>query len=396
MTVSLVQPDPELELSIVIPCLNERATIGSCIDKAFAYLHGAAVEGEVVVADNGSTDGSVAIVEASGARLVRVSHRGYGSALRAGVDAARGRYVIMGDADDSYDFSALQPFLDELRNGSELVVGNRFQGGIEPGAMPFLNRYVGNPVLSFVGRRLFKITIGDFHCGLRGCDRAAISALDLTTSGMEYASEMIVRSQLAGLRIAEVPTTLSRDGRPGGSHLRALSDGLRHLLFLFLYCPRWLFFVPGALLMTIGLTAGIPTALGPVALFGVRFDVDTLAVAAAALIIGVQAVQFGLLANLYGARMHLFSLPSTPRRLFGAFSFVRVAAATALLIGAGVAGVVIATLEWQHAGFGALNTRHEVRLIIPAITALVVGFQLLLGRLFMGLLGSEFAEGQVS
>src|SRR5215469_5784981 len=194
MTVSVAH-HPEPELSIVIPCLDEAATIGTCIDKALGFLEGAGVRGEVIVADNGSTDSSVQIVERSRARLVRVASRGYGSALRAGVAASQGRYVIMGDADDSYDFSDLQPFLDELRNGSALVIGNRFQGGIEPGAMPFLNRYVGNPLLSFVGRRFFGIKIGDFHCGLRGCDREAIEALDLTSSGMEFASEMIVRSK---------------------------------------------------------------------------------------------------------------------------------------------------------------------------------------------------------
>ena len=382
--------DADVELSIVIPCLNEARTVGTCIDKAVGYLARAEVRGEVVVADNGSTDGSIAIITRSPARLVRVSERGYGRALRAGVEAARGRYVIMGDADDSYDFSELDSFLDALRRGDDLVVGNRFQGGIEPGAMPALNRYLGNPVLSFLGRRLFNVEIGDFHCGLRGGSRAALADLDLAATGMEYASEMIVRAQLEGLRITEVPTTLSRDGREGRSHLRAVPDGLRHLLLLLLYCPRWLYFVPGLVLIAFGLIAGIPTAIGPVGIGAVHFDVDTLAVAAAMLIVGIQAVQFGLLAKVYGYRVGLFPA-APPRRLLDVFSVARTAGISLLLVCLGIAGLVVSVLDWKHAGFGVLNTRHAVRLMIPSITALIVGFQIVLGRLFLSFLGDELA-----
>jgi hypothetical protein len=388
----LVQATTTVELSIVMPCLNEVSTIGTCIAKAQSYLDASRVSGEIVVADNGSTDGSIEVVRRSGARLIEVSTRGYGSALRAGISHSLGRYVIMGDADDSYDFTDLGPFLEALRDGADLVVGNRFLGGIEPGAMPPLHRYLGNPLLSFIGRRLFKIRIGDFHCGLRGCAREAIEQLELTTTGMEFASEMIVRAQLGGLHIREVPTTLSPDGRPGRSHLRTMSDGWRHLLFLFLYCPQWLFFVPGLILIAIGLGAGIPTALGPVRVGHVQFDVDTLAMAAASLLIGTQAVQFGLLANVYGARMRLFSDRMAPGRLFGRLTMGRVSVLAGLLVCAGLTGVVLSVLHWQHAGFGVLDTRRQIRLVIPSITALVLGPQLILGRLFMGLVGAEFSD----
>jgi len=381
-----------VELSIVIPCLNEVSTISRCVDKALGFLVSSEVSGEVIVADNGSTDGSLEVIERSNARLVRVAARGYGSALRAGIEESRGTFVIMGDADDSYDFTALAPFLEKLRGGADLVVGNRFEGGIEPGAMPMLHRYLGNPLLSFIGRRLFDISIGDFHCGLRGCSRQKILDLELTTTGMEFASEMIVRASLSGLSILEVPTTLAPDGRSGRSHLRSLPDGWRHLLYLFLYCPLWLFLVPGLSLTIIGLVAGIPTALGPVHVGSVEFDVDTLAVASAALIIGLQAVQFGLLANLYGARMNIFPKPTLPPRLFRLLTIGRVVGVAGLLIAVGLAGIVVSISDWHRAGFGALDTRHEIRLIIPSVTAIIVGFQLLLGRLFMGLVGGEFSD----
>ena len=246
----------ELELSIVMPCLNEAETLEVCIRKAQESLRKDEISGEVVIADNGSEDGSQEIAERLGARVVPVSGRGYGAALHGGFEAARGRFVIMGDADDSYDFSSLMPFVEKLREGYDLVMGNRFLGGIEPGAMPPLHRYLGNPVLTGIGRLFFRSPAGDFHCGLRGFRRDAILGLGLQTTGMEFASEMVVKSTLMGLRIAEVPTTLSPDGRSRPPHLRSWRDGWRHLRFLLLYSPRWLFLYPGAVLMLLGLVSG--------------------------------------------------------------------------------------------------------------------------------------------
>lgn len=219
----------DLELTVLMPCLNEAETLGICIDKAASYLKKSGVAGEILIADNGSTDGSIEIAEGRGARVVAVRKKGYGSALKGGQKAARGRYVIMADSDDSYDLEHLQPFVDRLRGGCDLVMGNRFKGGIEKGAMPFIHRYIGNPFLSFVGRRLFDIPVGDFHCGLRGYNRAFVDSLALKSPGMEYASEMVVKAALAGGKIAEVPTTLKPDGRSRKPHLRTFRDGYRHL-----------------------------------------------------------------------------------------------------------------------------------------------------------------------
>ena len=265
-----------MELSIVMPCLNEAETLATCIDKARGFLDRHGIAGEIVIADNGSTDGSQEIAVSRGARVVNVPSKGYGSALMGGIAAARGRYVIMGDADDSYDFTDLMPFVERLRAGDELVMGNRFLGGIEPGAMPPLHKYLGNPVLTWIGRLFFGSPSGDFHCGLRGFDRQAILSLDLQTTGMEFASEMVVRATLQGLRIDEVPTTLSKDGRSRPPHLRSWRDGWRHLRFLLMYSPRWLFLYPGLFLMIVGLLAGAWLLPGPRRIGGVELDIQTL------------------------------------------------------------------------------------------------------------------------
>ena len=250
--------DPsDVELTVVMPCLNEAETIDVCIQKALTAMESHRLSGEVVIADNGSTDGSQAIARRLGARVVHVERKGYGSALMGGIAAARGRYVIMGDADDSYDFTAIMPFVEQLRAGNHLVMGNRFKGGIKPGAMKALHRYLGNPVLTGIGRLFFRSRCGDFHCGLRGFDRGAIVDLDLRTTGMEFASEMVVKATLQKLRISEVPTTLSPDGRSRPPHLRSWRDGWRHLRFLLLYSPRWLFFLPGIALLLCGLLTGV-------------------------------------------------------------------------------------------------------------------------------------------
>jgi glycosyltransferase involved in cell wall biosynthesis len=252
-----VQEGRPLELSVVMPCLNEAETLAACIKKIQASLSQNHIKGEIIVADNGSTDGSQEIATKMGVRVIHVDEKGYGNALMGGIAAARGKFIIMGDADDSYDFTALMPFLDKLREGYDLVMGNRFKGGVQPGAMPFLHQYLGNPVLTFIGRLFFRSPCGDFHCGLRGFTREAILKMDLRTVGMEFASEMVVKATLHKMRIAEVPTTLSPDGRSRPPHLRSWRDGWRHLCFLLLYSPRWLFLYPGALLMLIGFATGL-------------------------------------------------------------------------------------------------------------------------------------------
>ncbi len=375
-----------MELTILMPCLNEAETVERCVLKAHRFLDLHGVDGEVLVADNGSTDGSQRLAQGAGARVVAVDERGYGSAIRAGTAAAHGRYVILGDADDSYDFAALAPFLTALRAGAELVMGNRFRGGIAPGAMPALHRYLGNPVLSSIGRLLFKTHVGDFHCGLRGFDRASILALRLGTSGMEHASEMVVRATLARLRVVEVPTTLSRDGRSRAPHLRSWRDGWRHLRFLLMYSPRWLFLVPGLVLGGAGLALGSALVIGPVHVFDVVLDVDTLVVCALAVTGGLQAVCFALFVKVYAIAEGL--LPADPRlrRFLDRVTLERGLAAGLVLALAGAGGAIAALLHWRLAGFGELDPRQELRVVVPSVTAVAVGSQLILGSLFISIL----------
>src|SRR6185312_3774274 len=289
----------EVEVSVVMPCLNEAETIASCIKKARHSLYELGIVGEIVIADNGSTDGSAEIAKSLGARVTQVAAKGYGNALMGGINAAHGTFVIMGDADDSYDFSTLGPFIEKLRQGFDLVMGNRFSGGIGPGAMPSLHRYLGNPVLTFVGRLFFKSPVKDFHCGLRGFRKDSISKLDLRTTGMEFASEMVVKATLQKMRITEVPTTLSKDGRSHPPHLKTWRDGWRHLRFLLLFSPRWLFLYPGALLMGIGLLIGLSLLPSPRVIGGLVFDIHTLLYAALAIIIGFQAIVFATFTKVF-------------------------------------------------------------------------------------------------
>ena len=374
------------ELTILMPCLNEAETLGVCIDKAQAYLKSSAIAGEVLVADNGSDDGSREIAEAHGARVVPVAERGYGAALMGGIAAARGRYVIMGDADDSYDFSALDPYVARLRAGCELVMGNRFKGGIKPGAMPALHKYLGNPVLSWAGRRFFRIPIGDFHCGLRGFDRDAICGLKLNTPGMEFASEMVVKASLRGLKIAEVPTTLSPDGRSRPPHLRSWRDGWRHLRFLLLFSPRWLFLYPGLFLMALGLASMAWLITGPRQVGDLTLGVNTLVYCAAALVCGFQAVAFAVFAKVYAIKAGL--LPDDPRiaRLTEAFSMeVGIVLGILLFVGGFIASAYAVGL-WGVASFGPLDPSQSLRLVIPAATALILGIQILFSSFFLGFL----------
>jgi hypothetical protein len=375
-----------LELTVLLPCLDEAATVAGCVRAARDFLERHGVAGEVLVADNGSTDGSPELAAAAGARVVHVAERGYGAALLGGIAAARGRYVVLGDADASYDFSAIAPLLDRLRAGADLVLGNRFRGGIAPGAMPPLHRYLGNPVLSFLGRLFFRIGVGDFHCGLRGFDRARILALDLRTTGMEFASEMIVRSALAGHRIEEVPTTLAPDGRARPPHLRTWRDGWRHLRFLLLYSPRWLFLVPGLALVLFGLFGTAALLPGPIRLGTIEIDIHTYIVACVSILLGLQLVSFAAVARRFGARQGF--LPSLGRkvRLLDALTLERLLLLALALAVAGAGGIVWCTLEWASTGFGPLRYSLLLRVLVASLTALASGIQLTATAFLSGLM----------
>ncbi len=380
--------DREVELSIVMPCLNEAETVERCVRTACGFLKRHGVSGEVIVADNGSTDGSQQLAPAAGARVVDVPDRGYGAALMGGIVGSRGRYVVMGDADDSYDFSSLMPFLEALRAGSDLVMGDRFRGGIAPGAMPKLHRYLGNPVLTWIGRLFFRSPVRDFHCGLRAFRRDAVLALDLRTSGMEFASEMVVKATLRGQRIAEVPTTLRPDGRSRPPHLRSWRDGWRHLRFLLLYSPRWLFLYPGLLLMLLGLAVVIWLLPGPQRIGDVGFDIHTFIYGVAAVLLGTQAVAFAFFTKVFAISEGL--LPPDPRldRVIGALSLEG-----GLLVGIGVAALGLAGSAyafglWEATAFGPIDvTSRTLRIVVLSAAALALGTQIVLSSFFMSILG---------
>ncbi len=379
--------DGTLELTVLMPCLNEAETVAVCVAKAGRWIEEHGVAGEVVVADNGSTDGSQKLAREAGGRVVQVEARGYGAALAGGIAAARGRFVIMADADDSYDFSRLDAFLDQLRAGKQLVMGNRFTGGIAPGAMPPLHRYLGNPVLTFIGRLFFRSPCGDFHCGLRGFDRAAILGLDLHTTGMEFASEMVVKATLAGLRLAEVPTTLSQDGRSRPPHLRSWRDGWRHLRFLLMYCPRWLFLLPGLALMLAGAVLFALLIPGPLHLGWGTLDIHSLLAGATFIVIGYQAVVFGVLTKVFAITEGL--LPED-RQLARAFRHVTLEtglAAGALLAVLGLAGAFATVWHWRAAGYGTLQAEATMRVFIPSMTLWMIGTQTVFASFFLSILG---------
>ena len=378
-----------VELSVVMPCLNESATVGVCVKKALVALESRGIRGEVIVADNGSTDGSQQIARDLGARVVDVETRGYGSALRAGIAAARGRYVLMGDADDSYDFSHLDRFVEKLREGYDLVMGNRFQGGILPGAMPPLHRYLGTPVLTAITRLFFRSPVGDINCGLRGFRKEAIESLGLRTLGMEYAGEMIVKASMFGLRIAEIPTTLSPDGRSKGRapHLHTWRDGWRHLRFLLLYSPRWLFLYPGIALLVLGTVAGSLLLWGPLMIGGVGFDVDTLLFAAMAILIGFQSVVFATFTKVFAISEGL--LPEDPRlsRVFRYVTLETGLLAGVLLALVGAGAWVLGLAYWRSHHFGPLDPAQALRIVIPGVVCFTLGFQTILSSFFLSVLG---------
>ena len=377
---------PDCELTIVMPCLNEAETLEVCINKARGFIEKYGIDGEVVIADNGSTDGSQGLATKCGARVVDVAAKGYGCALMGGIRAARGRYVIMGDADDSYDFVNLMPFVEKLREGHDLVMGNRFRGGIKPNAMPPLHKYLGNPVLTFIGRLLFKSPSGDFHCGLRGFRKDAAMELDLRTTGMEFASEMVVKMTLNKKRIAEVPTTLSKDGRSRPPHLRSWHDGWRHLRFLLLYSPRWLFFYPGLAAMLIGVVTWAYLLPSPQLVGGIRLDVHTLLYGALLLMLGYQSVIFAVFTKVFAISEGL--LPEDPRleKHLSEVSLEKGLICGGLALLLGIAGSIFAVVNWEMTGFGGLNPSETLRVVIPSVTAIALGFQTMLSSLFLGVL----------
>ena len=394
MIQTLNTPDhPPIELTVVMPCLNEAETLAVCVDKALAALAENHIAGEVIVADNGSTDGSQSIAVAHGARVVPVPVRGYGAALNAGIQAAHGKYVLMADADDSYEFAHIPRFLAELRDrpdgsaGADLVMGNRFRGGIGPNAMPLLHRYLGNPVLSFLGRKLFHTPIGDFHCGIRAFSKEAYARLDLRTTGMEFASEMVVKSSLLCQRIVEVPTTLQKDGRSRPPHLKTWRDGWRHLRFLLMYSPRWLFLYPGLTLMIVGL--GVMAWLLPAERpFGhVNLGVDTLAYMSAAVLLGFQLVFFGVAAKVFAISEGL--LPED-RNFEHWFRYITLE--TGLLVGVflvlvGIGIAVSSVVSWSHTGYGPLPPVQMMRRTLPAMLCLMLGTEICFASFFLSLLG---------
>ena len=376
-----------LELTILMPCLDEAETIAACIRKAQSFLARAGIAGEVLIADNGSRDGSVALAERAGARVVRVAQRGYGAALRAGIAAAWGRFVIMGDADDSYDFSNLDPFVAGLRGGCDLVIGNRFAGGIAAGAMPMLHRHLGTPALSLIARLFFRCPLGDLQCGLRGLRRDAIVGLDLRACGMEFASEMIVRAALARLAIAEVPTTLAVHGRSRPPHLRTWHDGWRNLCLLLMLSPRWLFLYPGLALVLVGAAGAAALFSGPLMITG-RFGLDdhTFLAAAIGILVGVQVVGFGLIARRFAAAGGL--LPRSPplERFLSAVSLERGLMGSLAVGAAGLGGAVWSVWQWALVDFGPLSAPMVMRVLTLSLVAVAVAVQMAFTFFLLGVI----------
>lgn len=379
--------ESHVELTVVMPCLNEAETLGTCIKKANETFAQHGIAGEVVIGDNGSTDGSQAIATSLGARVIAIPDRGYGNALRGAIAAAKGTYVLMGDSDDSYDFRESPKFLTELRKGYDLVMGNRFRGGIQKGAMPPLHKYFGNPVLTFIGRLFFRAPFGDFYCGLRGFRKDAIERMDLRSTGMEYAYEMIVKATMLNMKMTEVPTPLWPDGRSRPPHLRSWRDGWRTLRFMLLYSPRWLFLYPGLVLIALGTVVGGLLIPGPLTIGPVKFDAHTLLFAAADVMVGYQAVTFAVFSKTFAITAGL--MPPDPRldRLFRVITLETGLAIAAVLLALGFGGTLFALTIWGGTGFGPLDYAKVMRVTIPAVLALVLGFQTLMNSFFVSLLG---------
>jgi glycosyltransferase involved in cell wall biosynthesis len=378
-----------VEVSIVMPCLNEAETLAACIEKAHLAIERGALVAEIIVADNGSTDGSQVIAKELGARVVTVDRKGYGSALIGGINAARGRFVIMGDADDSYDFTAIAPMLEKLRGGSDLVVGNRFAGGIEPGAMPWSHRWVGNPVLSLISRVFFHTPVGDAHCGLRGFSKDAYERMKLRATGMEFASEMVIKASLKGMRIAEVPVKLRPDGRSRPPHLRTWRDGWRHLRFMLLFSPRWLFLYPGLALFVVGMVLSAILLVGPVHVGGLRLDIHTLLVASFLALIGYQLVLFAIFTKIFAIQSG-FHQPYPLLESVSRYITLEVGlAAGTLMVLVGVIALTLAVASWGAVGFGTLEPSLTMREVIPAVVLLALGTQTVFASFFISILSID-------
>jgi glycosyltransferase involved in cell wall biosynthesis len=377
------------QVSFVMPCLNEAETLASCIQKAQQAIDTSKVAAEIIVADNGSTDGSQAIARELGARVVDIAKKGYGQALIGGIDAAQGRYVVMGDADDSYDFSTIAPFIEKLDQGYDLVMGNRFHGGVEPGAMPWSHRWIGNPVLTLISRGFFHTPVGDTHCGLRAFTKDAYDRMQLRATGMEFASEMVIKASLKGMRIAEVPVVLHPAGRSRPPHLRTWRDGWRHLRFMLLFSPRWLFLYPGLALFLAGALLSGLLVFGPIHVGRLRLDIHTLLVAGFACLIGYQLILFAVFTKIFAIREGFHPPHPVLERLFE-----HVTLEVGLLVGAlmalgGFGGLVAAVLSWQSVGFGSLDPALTMREVIPSVVLLALGTQTVFASFFISILAID-------
>jgi glycosyltransferase involved in cell wall biosynthesis len=378
-----------VEVSIVMPCLNEVETLATCIRKAQRAIEEHHLAAEIIVADNGSTDGSQAAALKLGVQVVDVAKKGYGNAVRGGIDAARGRFVIMGDADDSYDFGAIAPMIEKLREGFDLVVGNRFAGGIEPGAMPWSHRWIGNPVLTWIGRIFFHAPVGDMHCGLRGFRKDAYEKMRLRAVGMEFASEMVIKASLRGMSITEVPVTLRPDGRTRPPHLRTWRDGWRHLRFMLLFSPRWLFLYPGAALLAIGVLLSILLIPGPLRIGSARLDIHTLLVAGFLALVGYQLVLFAVFTKIFAVREGFHPPHPLLEKTFHYVTLEVGLATGALMVLVGLVALVIAVVSWSAVGFGNLNPTLTMREVIPAVVLMALGTQTVFASFFLSILGID-------
>jgi len=384
--------DRHVEVSVVMPCLDEHETVGVCVQKAVGALTRSGLTGEVIVADNGSTDGSVEIAESLGARVVGVQERGYGHALRGGIQAARGQYVIMGDADDSYDFRDVPRFVGELRKGYDLVQGCRLPSGggtVLPGAMPWLHRWLGNPVLSWLARLMFRTPIRDIYCGMRGFTRASFDALDLQSTGMEFATEMIIKASLFGQRIHQIPITLSPDGRRSRRpHLRTFRDGWRTLRFFLIFSPRWLFWYSGWGLILLGVL-GYAIALPGFTIAGATFDAHTLVVASMLLLLGTQSMIFAVLTTTYAIKQGFRPPSARVDRFFAIFTLERGAVVGLVGILLGSLVILVATVTWYRTGFGPLDYATTMRVVVPGATMVTLGTSVILNSFLCSMLGLD-------
>jgi glycosyltransferase involved in cell wall biosynthesis len=377
---------PNFDLTILMPCLNEAGTIQACIVKAQKFLLSSGIIGEILIADNGSTDGSQEIALSLGARVIDIPLKGYGSALWGGISNALGKYIIMGDADDSYDFSELSLFWDQLQKGSDLVMGNRFKGGIKPGAMPILHKYLGNPILSFLGQIFFHSPVHDFHCGLRGFKKETILDLNLQTTGMEFASEMVIKATLKKIQISEVPTILYPDGRSRSPHLRTWQDGWRHLRFLLMYSPNWLFLYPGMFLALLGICINIWLLPGQQKIGSITFDINTLLIGSFLILLGFQSITFSLFTRVFAINEGLLPHDDYIFRQIEKMSLEHGIMIGLLLVVAGACEIIFALLYWESLSFGPLNPSVSMRIAIPGTILLTVGIQTILSSFLISIL----------